>query len=406
MKKTTIKAVIVKSKVLKDGSHKVRISVAHNNETRYITTDVSIPSEKNFRKGEVIGLPNASYINRKLRKSIDDYYGICEGIQGIEYVTCSRLVDILCNGGLKESVLFKDIANEWVEMKLRTAGSTKDLYKTYISQFVDFMGESFPLSALTPLVVNRYIRHLSQIGNNDITIDHKITALKGIVRFATVKRNYVTFKIDPFADYVAPPPHSRDVALTVDELRTLRDFCFKRKCHKVTQAYFMLSFYMCGMNAVDIAKVDFSKDEIKFKRQKTERRIPQNQWTVFSIPKEAKDVARSGQLELTRRTTTVYKSITNKMRANLDNMRELALPDRERLIYYSARKTFAQLAAELGISDSTIEYCIGDSQSQKKAIDYYRHVTKEMADNAIRLVLDFVASDKSMPDFKKERNLQ
>lgn len=45
----TLKTVIVPAKVLKEGRHKVRISVAHNGETRYIATNIIIDSDKEFK---------------------------------------------------------------------------------------------------------------------------------------------------------------------------------------------------------------------------------------------------------------------------------------------------------------------------------------------------------------------
>ena len=74
-----------------------------------------------------------------------------------------------------------------------------------------------------------------------------------------------------------------------------------------------------------------------------------------------------------------------------------------RLIFYSARKTFAQLANELMIKESVIEFCIGDSTSTgNKTIGNYIHISKRMADAAIRKVFDAVASTKSMDELIDE----
>ena len=406
MKKTTIRPVIVKSKALKDGTHKIRISVAHNNETKYILTNIIVPSEKNIRKGEVIGLPNASAINRKLRKQIDEYYGICDTVKGIEHVSCGQLVEILQDGGMENHQTFKDIAEEWIAVNIRAKDSTKELYATHIKKFLAYIGEDLLMASLSPMMIARYIKYMKSLGNSDMTIRSNLTTLRCAVRFATEKRQYVSFRVNPFVDCPLPPSSAREVTLSIDELRTFRDYPFTKKNHLMMQGYFMLSFYMCGMNMCDLIKVDFSKPVLKFKRQKTENRTPNGRWVVFSISKEAREIEESGVLRL-RDTKTRDKAryIQSLSTSNLDNMRKMAIPDCERLIYYSARKTFAQISADLGICDAIIEYCIGDSQSIKKSIDYYRHVTQEMADNAIRLVLDFVASDKSIREFKKERNL-
>ena len=67
------------------------------------------------------------------------------------------------------------------------------------------------------------------------------------------------------------------------------------------------------------------------------------------------------------------------------------------MIYYSARKTFAQLANQLMVKDSIIEYCLGDVvHHPRRAISFYVKVNKLMADKAIRTVFDAVASDKPL----------
>ena len=73
------------------------------------------------------------------------------------------------------------------------------------------------------------------------------------------------------------------------------------------------------------------------------------------------------------------------------------------MTFYSARKTFAQLANELMIKDSIIEYCLGDSVSTEgKVIGHYINVNQRMADKAIRKVFDAVASDKSLEELVDE----
>ena len=72
-------------------------------------------------------------------------------------------------------------------------------------------------------------------------------------------------------------------------------------------------------------------------------------------------------------------------------------------IFYSARKTFAQIANELMIKDSIIEYCIGDTvTSSKKIIGYYISINKRMADKAIRRIFDAVKSDKTIDELMED----
>ena len=48
----TLTLVIVPAKRLSDGTHKIRIRVAHNSETRFITTDIVV-RENEFKNGKI-----------------------------------------------------------------------------------------------------------------------------------------------------------------------------------------------------------------------------------------------------------------------------------------------------------------------------------------------------------------
>lgn len=78
----------------------------------------------------------------------------------------------------------------------------------------------------------------------------------------------------------------------------------------------------------------------------------------------------------------------------------------DKMVFYSARKTFAQLANELMIKDSVIEYCLGDAPSNpRRALNFYIKINKRIADKAIRKVFDAVASDKTLEQLMNEADI-
>ena len=60
-----------------------------------------------------------------------------------------------------------------------------------------------------------------------------------------------------------------------------------------------------------------------------------------------------------------------------------------RFSFYSARKTFAQFAFELGIRTEVIEYCLGQSMKSNRPVYNYVRVMQKYADEAIRAVIDY-----------------
>lgn len=69
-------------------------------------------------------------------------------------------------------------------------------------------------------------------------------------------------------------------------------------------------------------------------------------------------------------------------------MRELKeyLGIKQTLCFYSARKTFAQFASELGIPDGVIDYCLGHSDKNRGIIRYYTKVKAKAGGNSHKRV--------------------
>ena len=166
----------------------------------------------------------------------------------------------------------------------------------------------------------------------------------------------------PFRDFDMPKNKVRDVSLSIEQLRVIRDAEFEGQYKEqmtFSRDLFMLSFYLCGMNLVDILRLDLPKDSIRFLRQKTASRRSVDESTEFTIQPEARSkLVKDGQIVYKKKYRT-YCSLTRTLIRHLKHVAEACNIDC-RLIFYSARKTFAQLANELMVKDSIIEYCIGD----------------------------------------------
>lgn len=67
--------------------------------------------------------------------------------------------------------------------------------------------------------------------------------------------------------------------------------------------------------------------------------------------------------------------------------------------FYSARKSFAQMAAELGISDAVIDYCLGHSDRNRGTIRFYTKVRQKQADIAVRRVIDYALNPSHFQEY-------
>lgn len=401
-----IRVVILPLKVLADGSHKLRIAVSHNSQTRYIPTRFTVPSPKNLKNGNVVGVPNAQYINLQLRTRMNDFYKACDELEDIDYYTCAQLVNMLTKRAESASgpKTAKEIAEDMLKNRTHAwAHSTVMGFKQGMRRFYEHFGEDFMLATLTHANVLEFHKYLEGLGYSETSIGMRMDSVRRLVKYA-IRHSYVKYKVYPFLDYKAVKSAIREVALSIEQLRKLRDLQLTDKWEIYARDLFMLSFYLCGMNLADILRLDLTKDDVKFVRKKTFKRRNPNDTTEFTIQPEARVILNKyltpeGKLQFNGFVTE--RSIQHINADHLKKLRDkIGFP---KLIFYSARKTFSQIANELMIKDSVIEYCIGDAPlPSNRALSFYVKVSKRMADKAIRKVFDAVASNKSLEQLISE----
>lgn len=402
--------VILPAKVLADGSHKIRIAMSHNGNTRYFNTRFTIPLEKNLKNGKIVGkeVTNSSYINLKLSEMTEQIYKAYDNIQDSDYYSCSQLMDLI-KAQLSRQRLkaFDAIAEDWLEIKKRQnkEGSIK-LYEMAIDLFKEFAGSDYVLSLLTLQKVYQYeswIEKEKKLGNT--TLNMRMRVLRAIVHHA-IKRKYVTYDLHPFEGYREKQETIRDVAIPVETFRKLRDLEGFSENVMIVRDMFLLSFYLCGINLADMMRIKLSGDSVSFNRTKTVTRRSDG-LVEFTIQPEARKIIDK---YITPDGTIAFKgkkdlrAMNNLIKRNLDDLHD-AIECEGRLIYYSMRKTFAQTANELGVQERVIAYCLGDAYRDNESIlSYYISTKRKMADDAIRKVFDFVNSDIMDPEPKKESN--
>ncbi len=408
-----LKPTILPAKVLQDGTHRIRIAMSHRGTTRYFQTRFIVPSKSNVIGGQVIGIPNASYINQQLLKQMQEIYQAFDKLEDTDYMTCSQLLTMI-EETIKGSkpITLHEAFDLYRQNKLRsTSESTIRILDTAITAIEPFFPEDYALKRLDAMKLFELRDYLAKTKKlNSTTQLMYLGYLRGAVAFA-VRHKKVQYDVMPFRDFDMPKNNVRHVGLTIEQLRVIRDKEFEGR-YKTQMSFsrdlFMLSFYLCGMNLVDIMRLDLTKPTIRFLRQKTMNYRPDEQSTEFTIQPEARvlidKLIVKGQIQYKHKGRT-YCSLARTLNRHLKHVAEQCGIE-SRLIYYSARKTFAQLANELMIKESVIEFCIGDSTSTgNKTIGNYIHVNRRMADAAIRKVFDAVASTKSMDELVEESGL-
>lgn len=384
--------VIVPAKVMAGGKHKVRVMVSHNGQTRYILTDIIIDSVNEFKEGRVVKRPDKDILNLRLKKIYDKYFDRYMELEFSNCLTCSQLVKLITDDGRDKCRTFEEVVDEYLsQIDIEDRGKTYKLYRLAANRFIQFVGTGAPLEHITPIRINNYINSLKKQRLSNTTINIYITLLKVILNYAQ-KMQHVNFKIDPFITAKVPSAKKRDTFITVEQLKKVRDYEAKKHNMMVVHDIFMLTYYLAGMNLIDMLDYNFkNSDEINYIRRKTRNTKDGDSMVCFTIPDEAKPLIakymdkKTGKLVFGKYKTYVscYNTLTRKMK---DLALEVGI--RHDFTLYSARKSFVQHGFDLGVPLSTLEYCIGQSMKEDRPIFNYVSIMKVHADKAIRIILD------------------
>lgn len=387
----TFSLVIVPAKKLSDGTHKIRIRVAHNSDTRFITTEIVV-RENEFKNGKIVQRPDKDFLNIKLQEWYNTYFKRYIELEHAELLTCAQLVKIITHPTTGEQHRkFEDIVEEFLsQIDENDREKTYKLYKLAAKRFIRFIGPGILMEHITPIWINNYLTHLRKSKLSPTSIKIYITLLKVIINYA-IKMRYVEYKVDPFVTASIPSAKKRDTHITVEQLKIIRDMVPNQYNVSVVRDIFMLTYYLAGMNLVDMLAYDFRTDIVDYIRVKTRNTKDGDRLTSFAIPDEAKPLIKkymnknTGKIVFGKYKTYVscYNTLTRKMKV-LKTVAGVT----HNLTLYSARKSFVQHGYDLGIPLSTLEYCIGQSMKEDRPIFNYVSIMKKHADKAIREILD------------------
>lgn len=223
-----------------------------------------------------------------------------------------------------------------------------------------------------------------------------------------IKRQLVKYDVHPFLNYSISASKVREVDLSIETFNKIRLAHPDERKLRVAHDLFCLSFYLGGINLIDLLQVNFKgTDTLEYVRVKTRNTVVGTRTISFSIPEPAKVIIDRWMNRNTGRLDFGYKfSYPNFSRYITRSLTTLSknLGITEKVVYYSARKSFAQYASEIGIPDGIIDYCLGHSDKSKGVIRYYTKVRQKQADMAISRVIDYVNNPEKYKEYIELRS--
>lgn len=396
----TLKPVIFKAKALKDGSHKIRIAVSHKQVTSYIVTRFVV-QENQFKNGQVVKRPDAAVINRKLRKLLDEYQDRLDAIEHQNLYTSAQLKKLISEGVAGEQPMFGRVVDDFVDELVTQKRSSYAVSIERVGRyFMEYTRGDIMLADITPLMIENFESCLRKRKVSEATVSTLMAQLKAVINRA-VKKQLVSYDVHPFVStkILSSPVRKLDLSLSNFNRIRLSEPQYRRQ--RIARDLFMLSFYLGGANLIDIMEMDFREKKVEYSRSKTAGRTVQESRIVITVPDAAEAIVNrwmkkgTGKLDFGYKYT--YHNFSQYVNYCLQALAKEVGVD-ERITFYSARKSFAQFASELGIPDSVIDYCLGHSDKTKGVIRYYTQVRQKQADIAIGRVIDYV----NHPEMYKE----
>lgn len=397
----------------KDGTYPIKLYVSHRGEDFFISTNISVKTddwkgkEKEPTKSKSLNL----ILNQMLVQTQAHIYKLrADGkLASMDRFTLRK---ILSSNSFEEidttsessPILIADYFREFIGSKQRKG--TKAVYDQTLAK----IGKYYDLDKLTFEDINlvwlrEFERKLIEDGLSINTISIHFRNLRAIFNNA-IDEERIEQNIYPFRKFKIKSERTQKRSLTVEQLRTLRDYDCQEHQRKYRDV-FMLMFYLIGINAVDLFGLKgITNGRIEYRRAKTSRLYS------IEVPAHAQEI-----IDRYRGTDYLldicdsygnYKDFLHRMNKNLQEIGQMELvPNKAKdplhvkknkkqvialfpdLTTYWARHTWATIAAGLDIPKETIAAALGHGGNS--VTDIYIDFDRKKVDQANREVLDFVS---------------
>lgn len=401
----TIALCIITSRPKQDGSFAIRFKISNGASVTYIATKYSV-DKKQWNGGQVMRHPQAAMINAKLSQMLCEYQARLDELDPDKTVPASKIREYLESDIHTGKENFLTLANRYIDrLKENNQKSYAQNMGYTVRAITEFFGKSMPLNKFSYLSLETFEHKLRANGQSDTTINIRMTHLKALLNYA-VKIGAVEYKVFPFANYKMPQKNVREIWISKEELKKLREAEFSgisERRHTVARDLFMLSFYFAGINLTDLIDARLDGDIINFVRKKTAAKKQGEKGVSLTIQPEARAIidkylTGEGKLDFGYNFSQ-YEQFRSFVTKGLNKIGE-DLGFEKKLMFYSARKTFVQFGQQLGIPLYVLEYAVGQSikDANNRPIFDYMKVMRFQADLAIRKIVAFAFDDTSEAD--------
>lgn len=390
-----------------DGKGSIIIQIFHNHSMTSVSTGVRVsPSDWNGQ--EVVHISGTEVINAKLQEqksNINKSIALLSFDPDFNSITAAQLkAKLSSRRTVPDKHLVSQIFQEYMDMGLKSG--TKKIYDSTLKKIIAFTGRDITIEEIDYKWLKQFDRFLSKTqGANGKAI--YLRSLRAVCNYAIHSKIITSYAFDNFKIKYEP---TKKRCISIEKFREFLSFPVTKE-QSICRDYFLLMFYLIGINAKDLLlakKSQIVKGRLEYIREKTNKRYS------IKIEPEAQELIDkySGKSEYLLEAMDHYQHYENFLHYINDNLKEIGtikwemIPDPNDLFgqpklekhitpvipgisSYFARHSWATFAYDLGISLDVISQALGHSFGNRTTLIYVKS-DRSKVDAANRKVIDFL----------------
>jgi integrase len=390
----TIKEVVLKHHKKTDGTYNIKYRLTHNRQTAYINS-MHFVTDKQLKKNLTL---KDSFLIATISGELTEYRKkISKFSHLIDQFDIKELLNLLIEDYSNEQVDFIKFGHAHIAM-LRSkghSGSANNL-NTVLNSLCDyFKTDSVEITKINSFMLPEYelylrkqrtLTRLNQFkrpvtykvnGMSDAGVHNHLRDLRLLFNAARDKyndedRGIIKIRHYPFKKYkIIDAPATKKKARSIDEFIAIRDLkCLPGSRAELGRDIFMLSFYLCGMNSVDIYNYEWKGEKrVEYCRAKTTGRRQDKAFISVKLVPEAAAILR----KYTGKLKTRYADAKNFNKAvNIGLARIATDLEYKALAFYDARHTVGTWARNIcRCSKDDVAMALNHIDQSRKTTDVY-----------------------------------
>lgn len=378
------------------GLYPIQFLLSSKGKVTTIGTGVNIRPEHwngEVNKAVLPKCPNARAINESIESLFFKYTNTLRNLEndgklvGKSVTEIKKLLVEVRSGSSKESLT--DYFSRYAES--RRTEKSREVYRYTLKTIRAFDNEEVPFEKVNVIWLKAFDAHLEKQGVGINTRAIHFRNLRAVFNSA-INEDLIGLEYYPFRKFKIASSRKDKEALTEEQLQRLIAYDTPYPFRRTARDLFLLSFYMCGMNLVDLYHLDRLREgRAHFVRTKTSGKNI-NPVSILVQPEAAEIIARYAGAEHVLRfieERATYDTFIHQVQRALRHIaKELGI---EGLTFYWARYTWATLADKLGISEKEISKGLGHVDTSI-AGKFYISYDWTKVDRANRTVLDYLSN--------------